>query len=161
MRNGTLIFTVLLAGLVAALLHVQHKASRIEGMEDKEIVLRLWNIPESGSHLTRTRAERAVHDAFMRRFPQYGARSSTGIKLIGPASESNFLLAMAGNTAPDLYESNFRSISTFIQQNFCFPLEYIPDFVEWKGKVHHWEDPLDGAKFYSADVVDTLPPTGP
>ena len=146
MRSGTIVFFLLLAAIVAALVHVQRKTARIEGMQDKEVVLQLWNIPESGSHVVREQAARAVHDAFMDRYPEYGAASATGIKLIGPASESSFLLAMAGNTAPDLYESSFRSINTFIQQNFCFPLECIPDFVAWKDEIHHWQDPVTGQK---------------
>ncbi len=158
MRSGTWIFFALLISIIIALLYVHDKARKEEKVEGKEIILNLWNIPQAGSPSVVDQANRAVFDSFIEKYPQYGARSVTGIKLIGPAQESNFLLAMAGNTAPDLYESNFRSITTFIQQNFCFPMEYIPDFVRWKEEIHHWEDPLNGKKYYSKELIERLQP---
>ncbi len=158
MRYGSLIFFLLLISITISLFYVQDKANKQQLANDKEVVLNLWNIPKAGSPVISDQAERAVFDSFLDRYPRFGAESVTGIKLIGPAQESNFLLAMAGDTAPDIYVSNFRSITTFMEQNFCFPLEYLPDFVKWKTEIHHWTDPVSGKKYYAIDAINKLKP---
>jgi ABC-type sugar transport system permease subunit/ABC-type glycerol-3-phosphate transport system substrate-binding protein len=85
-----------------------------------------WGIPPKEATDPVSRANRAVFEAFHDAHPGIRIDSIGGIQIKGPASESNFLLSMAGDTAPDVFYVNFRQLWNFYDQGFMYPLdEYI------------------------------------
>ncbi len=97
--------------------------------DDDRIVLNMWDIPAAGVTTPETRANRAVHNAFLQNNPHIRVEQTRGIRVEGPARESAFYMAMAGGTGPDLFQINMRSIGSYIEQGFVRPLN---DFVkEW------------------------------
>ncbi len=117
--------------------------------EGTVIHLKLWSMPNPAAIDTPSKAEQAVLDEFVRRFPSifaerhrsrceadpraYGrhdwSRVSielhpfTGITIEGQAMDSRVLMAIAGGMAPDVLYVNFRQSDTFIQQGFLYPLD--------------------------------------
>lgn len=80
-------------------------------------------IPDKNAADPRSRADRAVIDAFEREHPNIRLVNANGLQISGPASESNLLMSFAGGTAPDVVYVNFRSMENFIQQGFLSPLD--------------------------------------
>lgn len=80
-------------------------------------------IPDKNAADPRSRADRAVIDAFERKYPNIRLVNANGLQISGPASESNLLMSFAGGTAPDVVYVNFRSMENFIQQGFLSPLD--------------------------------------
>ena len=74
------------------------RESGIETIEKTEdgrniIHLNLWKVPKPG--VLRDRADRAVLEAFLEKYPWIRIRKTRGIKVEGQAQESSFLMAMA------------------------------------------------------------------
>jgi len=113
---AALAFLVLLTWAVPAL------AAR-DSADREKVVLRLWGVPRKDDTTPFGRSTRAVFEAFKREHPEVEIISSNGLTIQGPASESNFLLAMAGGTAPDVIYVNFRKLHTFMGQGFLLPLD--------------------------------------
>ncbi len=103
-----------------------------------------WGIPPKEATSPRERANRAVFEAFHKAHPNIVIDSIGGIQLKGPASESNFLLSMAGNSAPDVFYVNFRQLYNFYAQGFMYPLD------EYLAKDPHV---MDGIVSQIRDVV--------
>lgn len=106
-----------------------------------KVTLRLWGgtwgIPPKYDSSPTGRANRAVFEEFRRWHPDIEIISSQGLTIQGPANESNFLLAMAGGTAPDVFYVNFRKLHTYIDQNFMQPLdEFIKEDPKVLDRVH-------------------------
>lgn len=85
-----------------------------------------WGIPPKEATDPRSKANRAVFEAFHRAHPGIRIESLGGLEMKGPASESNFLMSMAGDSPPDIFYVNFRQLWNFYDQGFMYPLdEYI------------------------------------
>lgn len=98
---------------------------------DEIITLRIWSdgywgIPQKDAADLWSRAQRTVFERFQELHPNINAVSANGLRVEGQAFDSNFLMAMAGGTAPDVIYVNFRKLGSYVGQNFLYPLdEYI------------------------------------
>ncbi len=81
-----------------------------------------WTIPDKNAADPKSRADRAVIEAFEKSHPNIRLANSNGLQIQGPAAESNLLLQFAGGSAPDVVYVNFRSMNNYIQQGFLMPL---------------------------------------
>ncbi|HEY3332152.1 MAG TPA: extracellular solute-binding protein [Capsulimonadaceae bacterium] len=81
-----------------------------------------WTIPDKNAADPKSRADRAVIEAFEKLHPDIRLVNSNGLQIQGPAAESNLLLQFAGGSAPDVVYVNFRSMQNYIQQGFLMPL---------------------------------------
>lgn len=79
--------------------------------------------PSPSSTDPRSLARRAVFEEFQRRNPDLRVANAGGLELGGDRAESAFLMAMAGNTPPDVFYVNFRQYTQYIDQGFCRPLD--------------------------------------
>lgn len=93
----------------------------------QKVVLRLWGgsngVPRKDDTTPFGRSSRAVFEAFKKEHPEIELSTGSGLVIQGPASESSFLLAMAGGSAPDVFHVNFRKLHTFLAQGFMAPLD--------------------------------------
>lgn len=80
-------------------------------------------IPPKEATDPRSVARRAVFEEFQRQNPDIRVVNAGGLELKGERAESGFLMAMAGDTAPDVFYVNFRQYYNFIDQGFCRPLD--------------------------------------
>ncbi|MBV9852272.1 MAG: extracellular solute-binding protein [Armatimonadetes bacterium] len=92
------------------------------------IVLRVggaggFRLPDKNATDPKSRADRAIVEAFERSHPNVRLESAQGLQIAGPAAESNLLLEFAGGTAPDVIYVNFRSSASYIDQGFLMPLD--------------------------------------
>ncbi|MCX6344922.1 MAG: extracellular solute-binding protein [Armatimonadetes bacterium] len=136
---------IILAALITAtfllLIITPTRSAATPSAVKPKIILRLWGglwgLPAKDETMPWMRATRAVFEEFQKEHPEIEIISSTGLTIQGPASESNFLLAMAGGTAPDVFYVNFRKMHTYIGQNFMQPLdEFIKSDPEILARVH-------------------------
>jgi len=97
--------------------------------EKDRIILNMWDLPTTNVTNPEVRAERAVHNAFLEKHPEIQVVQTRGIRVAGPARESAFYMAMAGGTAPDLFQINMRSMGSYIDEGFVTPLDEFLD--EW------------------------------
>lgn len=108
----------------------------------QKVILRLWGgtgwgVPPKDDTSPFGRSSRAVFEAFKKEHPEIEIVTASGLTIQGPASESNFLLAMAGGTAPDVVYVNFRKLHTFMGQGFLQPLdEFIKSDPEILKRIH-------------------------
>ncbi len=82
-----------------------------------------FKLPDKNATDPKSRADRAIVDAFERAHPDIQLQSAQGLQIQGQGAESNILLAFAGGTAPDVVYVNFRSSASYIQQGFLRPLD--------------------------------------
>lgn len=82
-----------------------------------------FKLPDKNATDPRSRADRAIVEAFERAHPDIRLASAQGLQIAGPAAESSLLLAFAGGTAPDVVYVNFRQSSSYIGQGFLLPLD--------------------------------------
>ncbi len=110
-----------------------------------------WSIPDPSKTDANGRAEYAVYQEFLRKFPailenKYSAKyesnvekygdfswrkedieiefkSFSGITVEGMGMDSGPLMAIAGGVAPDILYVNFRQSDTYIQEGFLYPLD--------------------------------------
>lgn len=99
---------------------------------DEPIVIRMMagqyqGIPPKEATDPRSLARRAVFEEFHRQNPDIRVVNAGGLELTGDRAESGFLMAMAGNTAPDVFYVNFRQYFAYIDQGFCQPLDTLID----------------------------------
>ncbi|MCB0825763.1 MAG: extracellular solute-binding protein [Armatimonadetes bacterium] len=80
-------------------------------------------VPPPSATDPRSLARRAVFDEFHRLNPNFRVINAGGLELPGEKAESNFLMSMAGDTAPDVFYVNFRNYYNYIDQGFCRPLD--------------------------------------
>lgn len=80
-------------------------------------------LPPPNATDPRSLARRAVFDEFHRMHPEVRVVNAGGLELPGEKAESNFLMSMAGDTAPDVFYVNFRQYYNYIDQGFCRPLD--------------------------------------
>lgn len=106
-----------------------------------KVVLRLWGgnwgVPRKDDPSPFGRSSRAVFEAFKKEHPEIELVTASGLTIQGQAAESNFLLAMAGGTAPDVFYVNFRKLYTFLGQGFVEPLDqFVKEDPEVLNRVH-------------------------
>lgn len=99
-------------------------ASRAE----EPIVIRMmagpsWGVPPKEVADPRSQARRAVFEEFQRQNPGVRVVNAGGLELTGDRAESAFLMAMAGDTAPDVFYVNFRQYYNYNDQGFARPLD--------------------------------------
>lgn len=77
------------------------------------------------------KVNKARLDAFLEKYPNIKMRyGSIPLLIEGVGTESHLLLAIAGGTAPDMIEFNFRQSGTYVEKGFLFPLdEWINDQI--------------------------------
>lgn len=80
-------------------------------------------IPAPNATDPRSVGRRAIYDEFHRRNPGIRVVNAGGLELPGDKAEQNFLMAMAGDTAPDVFYVNFRLYTNYVEQGFCRPLD--------------------------------------
>ena len=96
--------------------------------QNKPVVIRMmagasFGIPPKEDTNPRSIARRAVFEEFARRNPEVRLENAGGLDLSGPNFDQGFLMAMAGDNAPDIFYVNFRQYYSFIDQGFCRPLD--------------------------------------
>lgn len=99
--------------------------------------LKLWagggfRVPRKDEVALSVRADRAVIDAFIKKHPEIKMELVNGVNIQGPAFESGLLMALAGGVGPDVIYVNFRSLYSFIDQGFLYPLD---EFIQREPKV--------------------------
>lgn len=82
-----------------------------------------FGIPAKDDPNPRNMTRRAVFDAFHRENPDVQVVNAGGLEMTGDRAEVNFLMSMAGDTAPDVFYVNFRQYFSYIDQGFCRPLD--------------------------------------
>lgn len=96
--------------------------------EHKKIPLRVMGIPDPKKTEPQSKAERAVYQAFLKKYPYVEISQFSGITIPGIQDESKIMLAIAGGNAPDVFTYiNFRMSDSYIQQSFLYPLD---SFIE-------------------------------
>ncbi len=124
-KNRNIAGKLLTVALAATLALVVWSVATKERAKDEPgvVTLNMWDIPISNLTNPHNRAERAVHEEFLRRHPEIRTRMTRGILVEGPARESGFYMAMAGGTAPDVFRINMRSVGSYIDLGFVRPLD--------------------------------------
>lgn len=95
---------------------------------DEPIIIRMmagpsWGVPPKEVSDPRSQARRAVFEEFQRQNPGIRVVNAGGLELTGDRAESAFLMAMAGDTAPDVFYVNFRQYYNYNDQGFARPLD--------------------------------------
>ncbi|MBS1713559.1 MAG: extracellular solute-binding protein [Armatimonadetes bacterium] len=86
-----------------------------------------FGIPPKDDPNPRNLTRRAVFDEFHRQNPDVRVVNAGGLEMVGDQAEVNFLMSMAGDTAPDVFYVNFRQYFNYIDQGFCRPLDDLLD----------------------------------
>ncbi|MEN6583816.1 MAG: extracellular solute-binding protein [Armatimonadota bacterium] len=131
----------MIGAVIAAVCLSAPKSTSADTTHHEKVILHLaggiWGIPQKNDNNPWARANRAVFEAFKREHPDIQIVSAEGLNIQGPASESNFLLSMAGGAAPDVFYVNFRKLRTYIGQSFLQPLdEYVKNDPKVLANVH-------------------------
>lgn len=97
-------------------------------LAEEPITLRMmagpsFGIPPKEATDPRSQARRAIFETFQRLNPDIRVVNAGGLELTGERADSGFLMAMAGDTAPDVFYVNFRQYYNYIDQGFCRPLD--------------------------------------
>lgn len=100
----------------------------LAGLARPEVTIRMmagagYGIPPKEASDPRSLARRAVFEEFMRKNPGIRVVNAGGLEMTGARAESMFLMAMAGDSAPDVFYVNFRQYYNYIDQGFCRPLD--------------------------------------
>lgn len=82
-----------------------------------------YGVPPKEATDPRSIARRAVFEEFHRQNPDVRVVNAGGLPVSGARAESMFLMAMAGDLAPDVFYVNFRQYYNYIDQGFCRPLD--------------------------------------
>ena len=92
-----------------------------------KIPLRVMDLPDPRSLAPDNRVQMALIREFKRLHPEIELSAFSGISIQNVGAESRLMLAIAGGSAPDVLNLNFRMSDTYIQQNFVWPLD---DFIK-------------------------------
>ena len=93
----------------------------------EKIPLRVMRLPDPRSMYPENRVALALIREFKRLHPEIELSAFSGITIQNVGAESRLMLAIAGGSAPDVLDLNFRMSDTYIQQNFVWPLD---DFIK-------------------------------
>ena len=92
----------------------------------EKVVLKVFALPDPKDTGIYNRADMAVIKAFKEKYPNIELRKFSGIQLENMSLDSAPLLAIAGGVSPDVIYVNFRQSSTYIENDFLYPLdEYV------------------------------------
>ncbi|MDZ4182078.1 MAG: extracellular solute-binding protein [Candidatus Cloacimonadaceae bacterium] len=94
-----------------------------------KVILKIFELPDPRKTDAGTKANLAVIDAFLKKYPHIELRAYSGIKIENMDLDAGPLMAIAGGVAPDILYVNFRQSDTYIQNNFLYPLD---DFIKQK-----------------------------
>ena len=95
-----------------------------KAVSGKRIPLRLQEIPDPRKTDPRSKAQRAVFQAFLKKHPEIEVSAFSGISIANIQAESEIMLAIAGGNAPDVFTYiNFRMSDSYIRQSFLYPLD--------------------------------------
>jgi len=83
----------------------------------------VYGIPPKESTNPRMLARRSIFESFHRTHPNIRVVNAGGLELTGDKADSAFLMAMAGDTSPDIFYVNFRQYYNYIDQGFCQSLD--------------------------------------
>lgn len=112
---------------VMGLLVLGSAAAWAQTKADEPVTVRMMaatlGIPPPSATDPRSLARRAVFEEFQKENPDIRLANAGGLELTGDKAESNFLMSMAGDTAPDVFYVNFREYYNYIEQGFCRPLD--------------------------------------
>ena len=86
-----------------------------------------FGIPPKDDTNPRNLTRRAVFDEFHKQNPDVRVVNAGGLQAVGDKAEVNFLMSMAGDTAPDVFYVNFRQYFSYIDQGFCRRLDDLLD----------------------------------
>lgn len=93
----------------------------------EEVTIRMMaaglGLPPASATDPRSLSRRAVFEEFQKKNQGIKVVNAGGLELSGEKAESNFLMSMAGDTAPDVFYVNFRQYYNYIEQGFCRPLD--------------------------------------
>ncbi len=93
---------------------------------EEKVILKVFALPDPKDTGIYNRADMAVIKAFKEKYPNIELRKFSGIQLENMSLDSAPLLAIAGGVSPDVIYVNFRQSSTYIENDFLYPLdEYI------------------------------------
>lgn len=90
---------------------------------DTIIEIRPWSIPMKSSSNPGDAADRAVFEAYVRKHPHVRIRRTTQLRIPGERGEAGFLMAMAGETAPDIVHAYTRQVLNYAKQGFYQPID--------------------------------------
>jgi len=94
---------------------------------DDKVILKVFKLPDPKSNEAFNRADMAVVETFKKKYPDIELRAYSGIELENMEMDAGPLMAIAGGVSPDVIYVNFRQSSTYIENNFLYPLD---DFVK-------------------------------
>ncbi|MBR1836906.1 MAG: extracellular solute-binding protein, partial [Kiritimatiellae bacterium] len=93
-------------------------AARADGME-----LRAIGVPSGEMQGVEGEASLRILEAFKARHPGVKLLPATGISMPGPGAETQPLMQIAGDIAPDAMYVNFRMSDTYVRNKFLAPLD--------------------------------------
>ena len=138
------------------------------------VTVRVFALPSEQATSPAEIASARVTRHFLQAHPEIRLESATPLKIEGASMDAAALMAIAGDTSPDIIYVNFRQSDTYIQQGFLYPLdEYVatltPDELNQRipevirrvvrrngpgGQEHYWAMPdrlLATVLFYRKD----------
>ena len=96
----------------------------------EQVELVLQGIPRKDARSTTERIGREIFEGFLNKYPNIKVRELSGVRLENQLRMDSIVMSIAGGTAPDVIMIPFRNITTFIEQDFLYPIdEYVE---EWK-----------------------------
>lgn len=134
-RHEPLHFCFILFTILACVLLLPLPTGAVETSLNENTDLSVWVVPEA--KWKQELPNRLVYEDFVRQHPNIKVRQAGGMRIEdpdNPAAQSTFLMAMAGNTAPDVVQVSDRDLATYVTQGFLRPLdEYVlaPENKEW------------------------------
>lgn len=89
------------------------------------VTVRVYNLPQMFLLDIGTKAETAVLQAFMRRYPLTRVKRASGLQIGGDSNTMDMLplMQIAGDIAPDVLYVNFRMSDTYVASGFLQPLD--------------------------------------
>ena len=116
---------LLLSAVVVSLLSVGAIAADTGPSLDRERpTLRLWHIPLEHDYNPFSKANRGVFDYYRKTHPEVRLVPTTQITIGGDVLEAQFLMAMAGGTAPDVISNvPVRTFRGYLEKGFFHPLD--------------------------------------
>src|SRR2546428_10558418 len=111
------------AGALLILQIVTIVAARAQ--EPQPITLRAWGIPGKFKFSPVDIGNRAVVEAFRRKYPLINPVGTTGIEITVGGEGANIIpfMQIAGDIAPDVLYVNFKQSQTYIDLKLLYPLD--------------------------------------
>jgi len=116
---------LLLTAVAISLLSVGAVAAdTVPPLDRERPTLRLWHIPLEHDYNPFSKANRGVFDYYRKTHPEVRLVPTTQITIGGDVLEAQFLMAMAGGTAPDVISNvPVRTFRGYLEKGFFHPLD--------------------------------------